>query len=222
MTDPKSGLKPAVALLGLKKAKPSRRAAIHEAGHALAHWWNGQIIECAEVRTKAEMRAGPYIDRRGRESGGIEGVVEASSFISSPELTLQCGTGMDNPLFPEMVARDLIHACSGPVAEAIHRKAGLFGVLWTVGAGDLVNIRALLALLPDDQRAAAERQAIARCRVLVRRYWPAVEALADLLQERGRVDGEELESLLLAVSGESPTWRGNPLSDLDKRGARHA
>lgn len=202
-----------------KKAQPSRRVAIHEAGHALAYWWSGQGIYSAAARTKAEMRAGPYIDRRGRESDP-EGIVEASSFIPAPSVALEYGHSMGADL-PELVARDLLHCYSGPVAEAIYRRTGLEWVFWFGGFGDWQNASDLLALLPEDQRPEAGRQAIARCRELVRRYWPAVLALADLLQARGRVEGEDVESLLCAITGESPEWRGNPLADLDKRGARH-
>ncbi|WP_349571748.1 hypothetical protein [Azotobacter salinestris] len=221
MTHSKSCRKAAVAPLGLKKAKPSRRVAIHEAGHALAYWWNGQGIYSATARTKAEMRAGPHITRRGCESD-LEGIVEAADFIGAPSLALEYGHGMDGGLLVELVARDLLHCASGPVAEAIHRRASLEDVLWAGGIGDLQKAGELLALLPEDLRAEADRQAVARCRELVRRYWPAIEALADLLQEHGRVEGEDVEALLCAVTGELPEFRGNPLADLDKRGARHA
>ncbi len=221
MTDLQRCQQAATAPACPEKGRPSRRVAIHEAGHALAHWWNGQAIYSATARTKAAMRAGPHIDRRGREAD-LEGVVEAASFIAAPSLALQYGTGMDDPLFPEMVARDLLHCYAGPVAEAIHRRTGLEWVLWGGGFGDMQHAGELLALLPEAAQPEADRQAIARCRELVRRYWPAVLALADLLQERGCVDGDDVESLLCAVTGESPKWRGNPLSDLDKRGARHA
>lgn len=203
-----------------KKGKPSRRVAIHEAGHALAYWWNGQGIYSATARTKAEMRAGPHITRRGCERGDVEGIVEAADFIAAPSLDLEYGHSMGTEL-PELVARDLLHCAAGPVAEAIYRRDSLEGVLWAGGISDLQKAGELLALLPEDQRAEADRQAIARCRELVRRYWPAVLALADLLQARGRVEGEDVEALLCAVTGESPEWRGNPLSDLDKRGLRH-
>ena len=197
--------------------KRSRRAAIHEAGHALAHWWNGQLIYCATVRTRAEMRAGPHVDQRGRESD-LEGLVEASNFISSPDLLLrhlQHGQ-IDDPLLPEMIARDLLHCCAGPVAEAIHSRIGLESVLWAGGYDDMESACELLSLMPEAQRDEVDRQAFARCRVLVRRYWPAVEALADLLQERGHVEGEDVGALLCTVTGESPKFCGNQLVELDK------
>ncbi|WP_288079199.1 hypothetical protein [Pseudomonas sp.] len=204
-----------------KKAKPSRVVAIHEAGHALAYWWNGQGIYSATARSKVEILAGPYIDRKGRESNP-GGIVEASSFIPAPSLALEYGHGMPAELLPELVARDLLHAYSGPVAEAIHRRTGLEWVLWDGGYSDWQHAGDLLALLPEADQPEAGRLAIARCRELVRRYWPAVEALADLLQARGHVEGEDVEGLLCAVTGEAPKWRGKPLAHLDKRGARHA
>jgi hypothetical protein len=222
MTDFQRCQQAATLPLCSEKAKPSRRVAIHEAGHALAYWWNGQGIYSATARTKAEMRAGPYITRRGCERGELEGIVEAADFIAAPSLALKYGNGMDGELLVELVARDLLHCAAGPVAEAIHRRASLESVLWAGGISDLQKAGELLALLPDDQRAEADRQAIARCRELVRRYWPAVLALADLLQAHGHVEGEDVEALLCAATGESPKWRGNPLADLDKRGARHA
>ncbi len=205
----------------LKKATPARCTAIHEAGHAVAHWWNGQGIYSITARTRAETLAGPYIDRRGRESSAIAGMVEAASFIPSPALALECFCGVDIPHLPDMIERDLIHCYAGPVAETIYRRAGLDSVLWAAGYGDVQQAFGLLALLSEGQRGNAERRAIARCRELVRRYWPAIETLANLLQERGRIEGRDVEDLLCSVTGESPTWRGNPLADLDRRGVRH-
>lgn len=200
--------------------RPHRRVSIHEAGHAVAYWWNGQGIYCAVARAKAEECAGPYIDRRGRENNA-SGIVEASSFISSPELTTQqYGAEIDNQLFQESVARDLLHCFSGPVAEAIYRRESLVNILFSCGWGDMQHARALLKLLPDDEQPKAERLAIARCRELVRRHWNAVLALADLLQEQGRVEGDDVKALLCSVTGESPKYCGNALEALDKRGAK--
>ncbi|WP_249934995.1 hypothetical protein [Azotobacter chroococcum] len=203
-----------------EKASPYRYVAIHEAGHALAYWWNGQFIDSATARTKAERRAGPLMSRNGREVD-CDGMVEGSNFIAAPSVDLEYGLHLGNPLLPEMVERDLLHCYAGPVAEAQYRRAGLWLALWLGGGGDMEHARELLALLPEDQRAAAERRTIARCRELVRRYWPAVCALADLLQERGRVEGEDVVDLLCAITGASPKFRSNALADLNKRGACH-
>lgn len=192
-----------------------RWTAVHEAGHALAYWWNGQGIHSVSVRTKAEILAGQYVDRRGRESNP-GGIVEASDFIGSPSLIREYRLyGMYDGL-QEMVARDLLHAFSGPVAEALHRGVDLEWVLYAGGRSDWQHASELLALLPDDDRPEAERLAIARCRELMRHYWPAVQVLASVLQARGVVDGEEVERLLCANTGERPSWRGNDVSSLDK------
>jgi hypothetical protein len=75
----------------------------------------------------------------------------------------------------------------------------------------------LISLLPARKLLDAESQAIARSSCLVRRYWPAVTALADLLQARGSVSGEVITALLCDVTGESPVLLGNDLASLDIR-----
>ncbi len=192
-----------------EKGKPSRRVAIHEAGHALALWWNGQPIQYVAAFSSAA----PVLD--GAQL--VTGVVEAPTFTESAPA--------DCAELPELVGRDLLAYIAGPAAEAKHRRYSLDWVLSASGRHDEQAAFDLLGLLPstdvDEWRAPFEAS-VARCRVLVRRYWPAVLALADLLQARGHVEGEDVEALLCAVTGEAPKWRGNPLSDLDKRGARHA
>jgi hypothetical protein len=39
----------------------SRSLAIHEAGHAVAHWYTGSFFHRVYVRTANELKAGPYI-----------------------------------------------------------------------------------------------------------------------------------------------------------------
>lgn len=204
-----------------QKEKPARSIAIHEAGHALAHWWNGQYIDCVVARTKTQIGSGPYIDDRGRTDYTCAGTVEANNFISSPLMALEFGHSMESELLEDFVARDLLHTLSGPVADSMYRHRHLHITLLGGGYYDWQAASTLLALLPDDQRDIAERQAIARSRELVRRYWHAVEALADLLQEHGFVEGEDATALLCAVTGETPVFRRNAVADLDRRGARN-
>lgn len=73
----------------------------------------------------------------------------------------------------------------------------------------------MICLLPPRKLLDAESRAMARASCLVHRYWPAVGELADLLQERGTVEGESISALLCAISGESPTPLGNDLASLD-------
>lgn len=194
------------------KPKASRVAAIHEAGHCLAHWWNGQSIYRATVRRSSARD--PVIDRRGREVH-CQGLVEASSFISSPALV---------PLLPprpdllDDVERDLLHAYAGPVAESRQNHVSLVVVLLTsAGAGDRQQADELLDLLPADEREAVSARAIARAQQLVGRYWRAISAVADLLQEKGDVDGDEIMSLLAKMTGETPRWKGNVLASIPVR-----
>ncbi|NMF99553.1 hypothetical protein GPA27_19430 [Aromatoleum toluolicum] len=196
------------------KPKASRVVAIHEAGHCLAHWWNGQSIHRVIVRPSSVRE--PVIDRRGREVR-CQGLTEASSFISSPAFI---------PLLPprpdllEDVERDLLHAYAGPVAESRQNHGSLVVVLLTsAGAGDSQHADELLALLPEDQRRGASARALARSRSLVGRYWRALSAVADLLQEKGDVEGDEIMSLFAAVTGETQRWKGNPLASIPMRAA---
>lgn len=189
------------------KRKPSRVVAIHEAGHCLAHWWNGQSIHRAVVRHASVHE--PVVDRRGREVR-CQGLTEASSFISAPTLVIP------HPDLGDDVERDLLHCYAGPVAEARHSRTALVVVLLTsAGTGDSQQADELLALLPADERKAVSTRALARAQQLVSRYWHAISALADLLQEKGDVDGDEIVSLFSAVTGETPRWKGNTLTALD-------
>ncbi|NHN76693.1 hypothetical protein HA520_05240 [Azotobacter chroococcum] len=212
MTHQKGGLKPAVASLGLKKARPARYLAIHEAGHALAHWWNGQPIEYAAAF--AVPTADPEFQRLI-----MGGVVGQSFVLSAPEDCVELS---------DLVGRDMLVSIAGPAAQAKYGRYSLDRVLCAGGRSDEQAAFDFLGCLQGDDEdddadwMAPFRLTVARSRELVRRYWPAIEALADLLQERGRVNGEEIEALFRTVTGESPTLRGNPLADLDKRGARHA
>lgn len=63
--------------------KRQRRTAVHEAGHALAFWWNGQHIERVTVHTKTESCTGPMIDLRGSPQN-VEGLVEADYLVPHP------------------------------------------------------------------------------------------------------------------------------------------
>ncbi|MNZ45891.1 hypothetical protein D3C78_635560 [compost metagenome] len=196
--------------------RPYRRIAIHEAGHSLAYWWNGQFIHQVAARTKSEIRTGPIIDRRGQSSNAA-GCVDATNFIPGPGAMLMCGMQLP-PERRDEVERDLLHAYSGPVAEAIYCHTRLEVVLYGGAYGDLLKARELLELLPlpHENRIEINNQAIRRCRFLVRHYGLAICKVADLLQSRGTVDGEELEDLLISTTGESPQCCGNSLTDLDK------
>jgi hypothetical protein len=115
----------------------------------------------------------------------------------------------------ESIERDLLDCFAGPVAEAVYRHSKSDKFIKGSGWGDRRRGHELISLLPARKLLDAESLAIARASCLVRRYWPAVTAVADLLQECGTVDGEAITALLCEVTGESPTRLGNDLTTLD-------
>jgi hypothetical protein len=198
--------------------KRLRRTAVHEAGHVLAFWWNGQHIARVTVRTPTEARTGPMIDLRGNPHDA-EGLVEADYLVPCPSLDPP-GIAECLPSMVESIERDLIDCFAGPVAEAVFRHTKPDPLLSDGGRGDQRRGYALISLLPARKLLDAESQAIARAIRLVRRYWPAVTAVADLLQARGSVSGEVITALLCEVTRESPVLHGNDLASLDRRRGR--
>jgi hypothetical protein len=190
-----------------------RCTAIHEAGHALAFWWNGQPITRVTVRTQAEAGAGPMLDLHGNPHY-VEGLVEADYLVPRPAFDAP-GIAEYLPSMVESIERDLLHCFAGPVAEAIYRHGRSARLIQGSGRGDLSRGHELISLLPPRKLLDAEARAMARASCLVHRYWPALVAVADLLQERGTVEGQTITALLCSISGESPTPLGNDLASLD-------
>lgn len=193
-----------------------RSTAIHEAGHALAVWWNGQPIARVTVLTHAQAASGPLIDLNGR-AHFAEGLVEADYLIVHPAFAAR-GIAEYLPSLVEPIERDLLHCFAGPVAEAIHRHARYDRILRGSGRGDRCRGHELISLLPAHKLLDAEALAIARSGCLVRRYWAGLMAVADLLQARGVVDGERVSALLCQVTGESPAQGPASLRELDPEG----
>ncbi|WP_166366359.1 hypothetical protein [Pseudomonas akapageensis] len=189
--------------------------AYHEAGHALAFWWNGQYIKRVTVRSRTAARSGPMIDLLGNPHD-VEGLVEADYLVPHPALDAP-GIAEYLPSMVDSIERDLLDCFAGPVAEAVywHRKVDTF--IQGSGRGDRYRGHELIRLLPARKLLDAESLAIARSRCLVRCYWPAVTAVAQLLQEHGTVDGNAVTALLCDITGESPTLLRNDLANLDRR-----
>ncbi|WP_214512170.1 hypothetical protein [Pseudomonas brassicacearum] len=195
--------------------KCPRSTAFHEAGHALAFWWNGQPIKRITVRTKVEACAGPLFDLRGNPQYA-EGLVEADYLVARPAFDAP-GIAEFLPSMVDAIERDLLHCFAGPVAEAVYRHRRSDRLIRGSGRGDLDRGHELISLLPPRKLLDAQSQAIARCSCLVHRYWPAVCAVADLLQARGMVEGNVVTTLLGEITGQSPTLLGNGVKSLDSR-----
>lgn len=194
--------------------KRPRCTAFHEAGHALAFWWNGQPIKRITVRTRAEACLGPMFDLCGNPLD-VEGLVEADYFVPRPAFNAP-GIAEYLPSMIEFIERDLLHCFAGPVAEAIYRHRRSGKLIRGSGRGDLDRGHELISLLPSRKLLDAESRAIVRSSCLVHRYWPAVGAVAGLLQEYGTVEGSTVTRLLCELTGESPVRLGNGLQSLDR------
>ncbi|KJK15075.1 hypothetical protein [Pseudomonas sp. 2(2015)] len=192
-----------------------RRTAYHEAGHALAFWWNGLAIRRVTVRTRAEALIGPMVDLRGNLQA-VKGLVEADYLVPLPAFEPP-GIAEHLPSMIELIERDLLNCFAGPVAEAIYRHSADDRFLTTSGASDLRRAHELIALLPARQVAQAGPVALVRCHSLLRAYWPVLRVLAERLREQGVLDGETLIELLCQLTGETPQRLGNPLAGLDRR-----
>lgn len=190
-----------------------RRTAFHEAGHALAFWWNGLAIRRVTVRTRAEALIGPMVDLRGNLQP-VKGLVEADYLVPLPAFEPP-SIAEYLPSMIELIERDLLNCFAGPVAEAVYRHGPDNRFLTTSGAGDRRRACELIALLPPRQVLDAESIALMRCHNLVRHYWPALRTVAELLRDRGTVDGDALIGLLCQLTGETPQRLTNPLATLD-------
>ena len=195
-----------------------RATACHEAGHALAFWWNARHIERISVRTRAQARSGPMVDLRGNLHA-VEGLIEADYFVLRPAAEVP-GVGEYLPSMVEAIERDLLNCFAGPVAEAIYRHARTERLLKGSGLGDLRRAQELICLLPPRKLLDAERRAIARAHRLVHRYWSTVMALATMLQLQGTVEGSLVSRVLADLSGESAQPQAHDLSSLDHRQLR--
>ena len=193
--------------------KCPRSTAFHEAGHALAFWWNGQPIKRITVRTKAEACTGPLFDLCGNPLYA-EGMVEADYLVPRPAFNAP-GIAEYLPSMVDAIERDLLHCFAGPVAEAVYRHRRSDRLIRGSGRGDLDRGLELISLLPSRKLLDAESQAIARCSCLVHRYWPAVSAVAGFLQEHGTVEGSAVTALLCEMSGERPMFLGHQVASLD-------
>ena len=190
--------------------------AFHEAGHALAFWWNGRPIERVTVRTPAEAASGPMLDLHGNLQQ-VEGLVEASYFVLRPSAEAP-GVAEYLPSMVEWIERDLLNCFAGPIAEAIYQQAPPEQCFKSGGRGDWLRGEELISLLPARKLLDAHSRAIARSHCLLQRYWPAVSTLAQRLQTQGTLDGQTITALLWELSGESPERRDHTLASLDRPG----
>ncbi len=141
---------------------PARCNAIHEAGHVISSYRFGYGMFAAKVIP-------------GRPIGGACHIRD----WQSPHYQ-----HADN----DYITRRVIGLMAGPFAQARQsHKSGIDLLNSRYGACDLATIERLLRRTS----ASIEQTAILHARQLVRTYWPAINAIADLLQARGRIEDDE-------------------------------
>lgn len=203
--------------------------ALHEAGHLLAAWWNGQVPSAVDLRRHVEGR--PRLNSCGAEKGPeVRAFVDVPRFIAAPEIYLERPELLgecSRRHMQEMVARDLLSALAGPAVEwrlqgdpeCLHPTLeGLLESEPTTCGGDLEHAQQLLDLLPLSEREPAYATACRRATALVCRYWPELHALGERLHTEERLEDEALHEVLAVAFGDVQTWRLQPLEKLDHAG----
>jgi len=212
-------------------AREVLEVARHEAGHALAHWWNGQHIHAIEMRDHEE--GVPRVSRRGSEykeyqRAAVEGpnLIPAPSLLPEGYITMEKSAELDTDL-REWVERDLLHVLSGPAVDwrnakddgALYDDLGMFLVEKGYDGrcrGDMMQADDLLNLFPEEERDEAWMTACRRAEVLICRYWPELCALADRLITLERLEDEALDAVLTETLGKMPENLANDLSGLEQ------
>jgi len=208
-----SGIEKA-AMLDARDDTSRRSAAIHEAGHALALWWNGLRIFSATVPTVLESPRRVVTEPNGQVQGNGASVVGKSFRLIAETLTPEIV--LDTPSLAGIIHREVLICYAGPVAEAASSGASLDDVMLRGGGQmDLQHAYDMMQALPEAWRGSVDVTAERRARVLIGRYWPAICALADLLQVAGTVDGETVNAFLKAATGDTPGLMEKALTDLD-------
>ena len=186
--------------LGRRKA-----VCVHEAGHCLARWYCGHATAYAEVRTLEQLL----------DASEIEGQVHGYRIPTN--YPYEQIARFYPPDLREKVLREakisiemaMVEALAGSAAEARYRRRAPLGCLRTTGAADMESVGKLIAWWPPGKEGlTAYHDARNRTDMLVRsdKGWAAITAIADALMARGRVDGEEIETLCrIAYGGQRPT-----------------
>lgn len=181
-----------------------RRACIHEAGHALAHWYFGYDINRAVVKTVGEMRRGGWVEDGYEAAASCGGYVKAPGIGGFPFPPPP--SGRITPAWVELrrsrsVARDiaLIALYAGCSAEAYFNHQSFVGRVFAGGMRDMREASKLLDAwdLPPPERAAVERQIEIWTAALVRSQHgsAAIRAIAGALMQRGTLTGAEVAAL---------------------------
>ncbi|MBF0446729.1 MAG: hypothetical protein HQL67_00865 [Magnetococcales bacterium] len=197
--------------------RPPRSAAIHIAGHALAHWHTNSPYHRVFIRSIEEISAGPYLDARNKAHAVI-GMVEGgqrhnalfeitqgqirSIDIDPPKL--ETGRQIDGQQFKktliDQASREIIHDLAGPMAEALFLEIPVIAVVIEGGRDDWEHARILAA---DVMKTEAEISALLEKQEQATRSlfrmpgaWLAIETLADALLDQASLDWPQSLALI--------------------------
>ena len=152
------------------RIKPSKSAAFHEAGHAVA-----SIRVCKRIP--------PMVEIRGDGSGMTHGTGEALRLVGQYD-----------------VWDELIYAMAGIYAQARAMKQSPVVAHFRGGLNDYVGARPFVQWLVEHGFAESESAAFQRVHretgYFIRKNWKAIERVATALLERRRLDANELTSLI--------------------------
>lgn len=187
------------------RTKGRRRLACHhEAGHALVRWFFGHRTDRAVVLTVEEVLAGVKVENRKGIAVECEGVVEGYDICGYPFGPIQlAGGGAEEAKFNRhrAIARDieLINCYAGFYAEALYSRVPAGEAMFAGGLADMNHARIVLDAWPlsAEERRVVELNADARAKALVRspKGRAAIKAIADVLMDRGEIDGDEIAGL---------------------------
>ncbi|MCW2276530.1 hypothetical protein M2321_004138 [Rhodoblastus acidophilus] len=184
-----------------------RRAAVHEAGHALAGFLGGRrltlvsILSIKAVGGRTVMAGGMsvYVTRADAEA---EIAILLAGRAAEIVVLGDASAGASSDLYAATSLVAMLHCSGGLGADLVHRA--------TPDAATQ-----LLAYDPVLRRAVADDLAVVQCGVLdaVRKNRAAVVALADVLVARRFVDGAEAEKIIrgsLPRAGRKPKTNRRP------------
>ena len=177
-------------------AARKRGAAIHEAGHVVAHLEIGRPFKCVEFLPIDEMVAGRVVGCR------VEGRVVGSRLTKYALVPPEDVASLDSAAFKayrRLVFEELVVSYAGPAAEARQRHLALQDVL-NQGVPvcrsdmeseepsdfvDIANLKWSIGRVEGEGRVL-EDEAVWIVRQLFRRpaVWDATKCIADALQER--------------------------------------
>ena len=168
----------------------------HEAGHAVARWWLGHLSDEAVVLTIDEVRAGITIPGRRGQQQHAEGAVNGYDLVEP---------GMRGQELAFRTEANLVEMLAGPCAEARYRRQSLSWCLFEGGAVDLAEMARLrregFGDGPEGEQAVARAEGIALSLVRSRKGWAAIQAVAGILLDRGRINGGDVDALCSAAYG---------------------